>query len=881
MLSKRFLLVVAIILGVHGTRAVAQAPRPAAPKEYDVELRYRIQAGRNDRLKQYFAFVKALEAAGFQKDQGPDDEPDNPTYNRMSGKIASNKVRELFRSPAVKSLLIYPAGYQLPEDGDTPVKVSLELSSGRAAEQQRLFADQVREQLKDLGFREILVYDHRGYSRLVGTLPASEVPSLFHDLRTQPSGWLVPARPAKELPAPLRDALAAVRIAEVTPEPEGTAPAKELPEEAPLPAVRRDAATVKLSDELRSLLANAEEMKKARRIELLLLQAPREGEEWSQPLLRAAPQAAIEGRVGASVTAYASPEQALALAGHSSVIAVRLPRSGTPVRLPLGDAKDANTTALKSAGLTALHAQGHRGKGVRVAVIGGDFRGYEALVGKQLPKDTRLLDLTAERNSQLLPEAYPKDEETRGAGTESALVVALAAPEASLLLIRVDPAAPYQLMNIMRAINGETPRSESLEARREDLETFRQITASKWDMLLKERRVLFDSPGSADEFDDDAIKRKQRREAHKEDVAKLEEEEKAYRQALGRYVKLFEDLRDLRRVQVVVSTLLWTDGQPMDGSSPLSRYLDDKPFRSTLWFQPAGDTRDQAWVGLFHDADGNGVMEFAAPETALKPERWTPEVNFLAWQPFAGAKQLKLPEKTKLRVSVQWREAHDAAFLRAGEDAYQTPLATMRLVLLRQRDPSGKALPADEMEIVARAVSTPLRIANADDASTYEQVLEFTTESAGRYALRIEGKAPTGTRPLGAPALAGAVRVGELRPRVFVDVVDAVNRAAGRAVFHDYATDEGTIALPGMAQRSIPVGSASANDRPRPTSAPGPAYNLALLPKPDALAYDGLPVAAEGKAVFGTPAAAALAAGRAAVLIGKTKTNEMGGAPAK
>src|SRR5262249_55236151 len=109
MMNRRLLLAVLLTAGVSRS-VLAQAPQPAPPKAYDVELRYRIQAGRNDRLPQYFALVKYLESVGFQKEPGSTDEPENALYDRMAGRIASSKVRELLKPSAVRSLLLTPAG---------------------------------------------------------------------------------------------------------------------------------------------------------------------------------------------------------------------------------------------------------------------------------------------------------------------------------------------------------------------------------------------------------------------------------------------------------------------------------------------------------------------------------------------------------------------------------------------------------------------------------------------------------------------------------------------------------------------------------------------------------------------------------------------------
>src|SRR5439155_8588938 len=112
---------------------------------------------------------------------------------------------------------------------------------------------------------------------------------------------------------------------------------------------------------------------------------------------------------------------------------------------------NANQEALRASGLDRLHQSGQRGQGVRVAIVDSDFRGWE----NQLPPGTRLLDLTAELGPDLLPEPYPDDQQAVGAGTQWARAVALAAPEAALTLVRIDPASPHQLLAVARYLAGE------------------------------------------------------------------------------------------------------------------------------------------------------------------------------------------------------------------------------------------------------------------------------------------------------------------------------------------------------------------------------------------------------------------------------------------
>jgi hypothetical protein len=570
-------------------------------------------------------------------------------------------------------------------------------------------------------------------------------------------------------------------------------------------------------------------------------------------LTQAAPGLAIQGRLGQLVTVVAQPDQSPALAALPIVSAVRLPRSGMPQVQPAAGAKDANQAALQASGATRLHKLGYNGKGIKVAIVDGDFRGYQPLIGKQLPANTRYLDLTAAADRNLTPEPFPGDPKGLGVGTQCAVAAALAAPQAELTLIRVDPTAPYQLELVARAMNGEKLRSIGLETRADELREEEDRLRLRRNELIRERRLILDDFGQ-----DEASKKK--REDYFKKQSEFDEEEKSVQKRGERYVQLLRDLRDLRGIRAVSSSLVWNEGHPVDGSSPLSRYLDDRPFRSALWFQSAGNTRGQVWSGFFRDQDGNGVMEFAPPDTWIPRGRWTSELNFLGWQPFHGKVTPVMPAKTTLRLAVQWREAHDAALSRDVDDPYREPLAKVRLVLLRQRDPTGKKLPADDMEVVAYSVGPALRLQNLLNSATYEQTLEYTVDSPGRYALRVEGRAPVSIRPASAAVIAGAEqRAGELRTRIVLDVGEWPARSAGRPVFLDYATNQGAVGMPADAQAPITVGSADASGQPQLYSAAGSPLGLALLQKPQLLAYDDLELGTEG--IQGTNIAASFAAG--------------------
>lgn len=845
----RSLLALALTLGVLADLP-AQVVAPPPPKTYDVIIRYRIRAGSNVRLVQYFKLLEFLEQLGFQKNPGPDDEPENPNYTRMTGRIDSAKATRLLDADAIKTILLMPSGYVLPAEEDSPVKVQLTLASNIQAEQRHNLHLQVLDHLRALGFVEAVGYDTRGYTRIVGRIPAGELDTLLDDLRSRPAGWLVPEVAVEALPSPLRGIPYPIRITEVIPEPKEAPP----PAETKGPDEPAEAHLRKLTPDLKARMA--EDGERPIRIEAILVATPGElNQSWPRELVAAAPQLVIDGRLGPIVSGIIPAAKAGDLAQSEIVATVRLPTSGAPVLRP-GTDKDLNALALEASGLVRLHGLGHKGQGIRLGIIAGDFRGWEQFLGKGLAPTTRLLDVTIERNSAIEPEPYPDDGVKVGAGTRAALAAALAAPDANLLLIRVDPSSPYQLMEVMRRINGESARSFSREQRDADINVEREQLRTGWDAHFTERRILFQNFGG----DDESIKLRQ---DHFQKTKDLEAQEKRFQDRIGRMLKLETELRDLSRLNVVVNTLVYHQGHQIDGGGPLSRYLDDRPFRNTIWVQAGGDIRGQTWTGPYQDRDQNGVLEFGAD---VRPGRWSNELNFLAWEPVNGKTELELPAQANLRVTLLWKEAHDPEFMRRGEDLYREPLAKPRLLLLRQRDPSGKLLASDDLDFITYSAGLPQRIDNQPESATYEQVMIYTVPAAGRYALRIEGYLPDGIRPPGAPVLPIMRRSFELRPRLLVEVTDTASRAAGRPLLLDYQTNEGSLGMPGDAQLSLTTAAADRSLQARAETSLGPPLGLELLPKPTILAIDGLDLG--GDALRSSSLSAGFAGGQIAATLG-------------
>jgi hypothetical protein len=749
-----------VVLGwlLSGPCVAAEPAAPPTPERFDVKLRYRIDAFPKERLEQYNALLKDFKDIGFDKDEGAENEPIDNKATRMTGSIASANARKILGDAHLKSLLLWPHGEKFPE-GDALVRVRLHLADDLNPRGQHLLADQVRSVLVPLGFKEAVGYYSRGGRQLLGMIPASKLESLLEDLRKLPGSEKLEAPFATRSPLLITEVML------------GLPPTQERPVVTEPPKGQE-----KLTPELRALLPADMQPGPSGPMEVLLSHAAARDElHWQQTLRQAAPGLVIEGRLGPLVTVYGPIGDALALAASPAVSTIRLPRSGEP-RL-LSDGKNDPTDLLKTEDVQRLQAFGRKTKRARLAVVDGDFRGWEALVAdKKLPADTRLLDLTMAHNPFLVPDTAPAGDAI-GIGSRFAAAVAAAAPSAELTLIRIDPASPYQLQEVARYINGEPVHSENLANRHRELVETRKDLDLRQELLADERLTAYKSIAGEEE---EAARK--RREAFRKKESTIAQEEKDYRAAMDRFVQLQRELKSLKGIQGIVTPLAWHEGQANDRIGTLSRFFDEDAFRGPLWIFASEDTRGQSWSGLFRDADGNGVMEFAPPDKKLPNDRWTSELNFLTWQPAKGERTVDLPANARFRVSIQWQEAHDAEVTRFDPESYRMPLANLRLVLLRQLDPAGKKQPADDFAVVGQSVGLPQRLESNLNSATYEQTVEFEVKEPGRYALRVEGRVPPGTRPANAPTVpAGDVR-WECRPRIFIQTL----AGPGRVLFQDF-----------------------------------------------------------------------------------------------
>src|SRR5262249_9180842 len=150
---------------------------------------------------------------------------------------------------------------------------------------------------------------------------------------------------------------------------------------------------------------------------------------------------------------------------------------------------------IRPCGLVNINALRNEGKGTRLAVIADDFAGWERLKGrkrdgKALP-DPVLVDLTAERNRDLMPDPYPSGAGGTGFGTRCATELLRANPGVLMTPTRIDPTTPYMLQTVAQAINGQTVATLCLEQRLEELREDRVRLDRRHNELLKERERAF------------------------------------------------------------------------------------------------------------------------------------------------------------------------------------------------------------------------------------------------------------------------------------------------------------------------------------------------------------------------------------------------------
>ena len=826
-----------LLLGA--SSATAQVVDPAKPESYDVELRYRIRTDRDERIRQYKALTVELEKLGFVPNRFPNDDLEilDPIAEIKIGTIPGKNAAALIDLDNVKTVIVRTAGEKLPADAKKPVRVQIQIPKNLTGRGQRLLHEQTVSHLGLLGFVESIAYHHDGFGTIRGTIPAGAVPSLLKDLRTLPGGWLFSGNSKDALPAPFNSAVP-IRFVEVL---------ADLPTDAPL--LMSPGILGKITAELKAVIEDPLQADKPLVVEAIFesdLGVSTKDERVN--LRNLASGASVEGIVG-RVATVRLPKASLVpnLAFYAEVRHIRLPRLASETAKPKAGAGAGNF--LTQSNLSELHKRGYDGTGVRVLVLASEFPD----LAKRLPK-AKFIDLTGEVGPTLQPlPALPGRVAT---GTATALAAAQAAPKAELICVRIDPMSFHQPYTVAKAVAGELGFSDALVTRSEEM----TVAA---DRLLADRRGAVERYRKAFANLTEDVKAKKERDDAAAELAGVQKREKDFKALSDRFAELKLGLESMVGADLVINTLVWESGHPHDGLSDLSQYLDKKfavgAARSAIkasklppapsWVQAGSISTGQIWAGAFHDRDDNGVMEFT-PSTAIPAKRWTPELNFFNYAAGDAKAQSALPKGLKLRVSLQWREPHNENAFLPSEPAFP-----FRLRLLRQVDPDAKTYATDDFTEVARSFGDPVRLASNNSSGTYEASFDVALPADGVYALRVEGG-------LAVPTQVKALKQGiEIRPRIFVEIIDTVQAAAGTVRFDTYAPEGGGVGVPGDAKAAYTIGQSSADQA---ISVTGTGPGVAISSKPDLLTPGegfGLSGTAVGTGYAGGLAASVLTAG--------------------
>jgi hypothetical protein len=818
----------------------AQVKEPARPEKVDVQIRYRIRADRDERIRQYRVLEKHLAGLGFDnaRKNDPDFDLDilDPNGERFSGSVPGAKVLDILNDPRVQNVLFAPAGFAYPDAPDKPVAVKIGLRTGLSRGSQQALHRQTIAHLAKLGYVDALGYETKGYTLLRGYVPLKALDLLMKDVRAEPGGWFLADTPTDALPVPLRDRNP-LRWVEVVPIAEFPVPFAAPPV---LPAQLR------YSSDLRAKLLEADTKDKPLRVELVF-GAPVDAEGLRGRLGRYA-GASLDGVVG-NVANVRFPRGSYVeqVALEPGVLCVRLPRNAHETAMRVAGKGTAPADAVTAARLDALHKLGYTGSGSKVVLIGSDFTGYE-----KLPKRATLLDLTTELLPDLQP--APSDPLRAGTGTAAARALLAAAPDVELVLVRIDPGCFFHLPAVLKLTRGELEFTDALRERLGEI-------ADRSSALDRARRDAISAykAAFADLSDNQvAIELRKRAKADLDAVLKTEDD-------LAELVKRFNDYKKVlveapKGARVVVNTLEWETGYPLDALNDFASTIEklsanppvaltrpnSKPRTPLVWVQAASNAGASVWSGPFRDHSGDGLLDFAPHGTVLPEGAWSPKLNFLGVRGSDGGAVETLAKGAKLRLTVQWREPADPNFPESDVPAY--PLV---LRVLRQMDPAGEKRSSDEMEETSRSASVPTVIYRTNSFLVFEQAQEFTVPVDGRYAVALESAA------VAEPLIPALKRNVEINPRIVIETPGAP-ASAPQTVFRTFATTGAGVGTPGDAAGAITVGA------PFTGAQAGGGPGLALRAKPNVFGPTALDFGGE---TFAGPGTATGFAGGAAVVL--------------
>lgn len=759
----RWLLICVSLFFTFGLLGLVQAqPARTTSNRYQVRMRYKIDADLQQRFAFYKEMLGRLQSVGFQPAPG---RPREELYgDTLAGELPANGISTLRLERFLRTAILVPTGYALPTDVEKTVLVRCDLSITGPDRQRELF-NLARQQLKGLGLIENEGYDHQRHTQILGRLPVPALDVLLKDTAEVPIPTILKNTTIKSNKAPL------VRLAVVIAEP--AMPQSDVAQPASAPAGKEY--LDKISPDLKTMLAKIPEadLNKFMRVELVLR------DNQLRDALRTSLQNSeamfiTEGSFGPIVTGLCAPSKLTVLAQAEEVSTVRLPQPPQPFSqsqlsgiqfIPLGRELG------KSPTITPVAFQPPAPR--RLIVIGDDFQGYQESIGSGLPKNTRLVDLTAELTSNFEP--LPSiDGQAKGMSTSLAIQFLRNHPQDEVILVRINSTSPYQLQYLGESLLGRPWMTPAFQTRKDEWnEAGSRIESEKLELRVKRRRL-------GEDFNLDETTKARREEYRKQQNALDIRDKEHYKHGL-RISEFSQELQKLKGTGTLCLALQWNPGYAdLPGSAPHIRFLSSEALRAANWYQAVAQRPGQVWTGLFRDADRDDVMEFT-----INPQVNRPDLAFLGWKRYGvdANIQQQLPENTVVEVILNWFEVHPQP---QGEtDLYRKPHDQLHLSILKQRDPSGKTLPADAFEVVGRTAFLPDRVENGTRGSHYQSIVRFTVPAGGgRYALRVRGSSLRNT------ANNQNTEQSEIHPKITLSVVDPAHRALGRVVYESLATPE-------------------------------------------------------------------------------------------
>jgi|GEM_PF-1215949 len=719
--------------------------RPPSKAGYEFDLLGRFNPdNREQRLEQYQATRLEVERAGCKLSWSEEEVRQFASERGLSfvhGVAPLGRENELTLSPVILGAVLWKEGAEPPTKGKV-IRVEARLiTGGNDKELLRRFRN-TRTLLQDQGFQEAYGYDHQHFQRLIGSLPAEKLASVLRGLNKDASGKSADFAPVALLIAG-EEASFSPEMRPVPPEGilrkvppdsrsifgevaakngEGARPEGEVGQPASAQPVAEQA-TPKEPVRLEVILNRV--------VPLTVGEDTRDLPWWGS----LGEGAVVEGRIGPLLSVRVTPDQARKIAQQPDVAVVRLPREA--VRVPAGTAK---ADFPRPVGLpldTRPNVSGARPdyRTPLVVVVHDDFRGWETRVPR-----AHLLDLTRERNSLFQPDPVQAAGDGVGDGARMAGLLAKRSGGTRIILARIDPRSPAMLGRILQAMRGGALQDGLLGTRTTEVATEIARLNGLQQRLLDEQESLFLNA----EGDTEAVVR---RKAEVRDALAKTKGDLQSVSHVDREVRLHRGhLLELAQASVVLSGLAWAEGHPLDGSSVLSRYLDDALAKKVIWFQAAPDLSAAVWTGTARDANHNRLLEF---DPRVRPEKaHGAEFLPLVWGKEAGPKVAGtsriLAAPATIRLTLQWRESVRPELVQNYPQFLEEPIQSMRLLVVRKGNGEG----GDTLwNPIGTADGVAQKILQESHSATWEQQLTITVGEPGEYAIQVEGNPPRNTMP--------------------------------------------------------------------------------------------------------------------------------------